>query len=150
MNGPKPVWMLATNRLNQSRPRPAASDLVPGERVPGDPVPEDPSGCRFAGGGYSARSAIRSLLAFRRTLYWRLDGRLRRRRCLWRHQCLRVSGVLVFRCRLQLLPAHGQSQSLALVVGIEAQQRPIDGNAAVADAQEAAELDDGNTHSPAG
>jgi hypothetical protein len=37
-----------------------------------------------------------------------------------------------------------------LVVWIEAQQRPIDGNAAIADPQEAAEFDDGDAHSPAG
>src|ERR1700730_1425480 len=50
MKGPKPVWILATNRLNQSSPRPAAAD---------------PAGCGFAGGGDSARTAMRSLLALR-------------------------------------------------------------------------------------
>src|SRR5260221_290841 len=36
MNGPKPVWMLATKRLSQSRPRPAA--LAPADPVLPAPV----------------------------------------------------------------------------------------------------------------
>src|ERR1700737_3046676 len=84
MKGPKPVWILATNRLNQSSPRPAASD--------------DPAGCGFAGGGDSARTAIHSLLAFRGIRCGCRGGRLRsggglqrgarrrRRRRLRRHQ----------------------------------------------------------------
>jgi hypothetical protein len=37
-----------------------------------------------------------------------------------------------------------------LIVRIEAQQRPIDRNAAIAHPQEAAEFDHGDAHSPAG
>ncbi len=37
-----------------------------------------------------------------------------------------------------------------MIVGIEVQQRPIDGNAAIADAEEAAELDDGDAHATVG
>src|ERR1700722_14772277 len=129
MKGPKPVWILATNRLNQSRPRPALAISAV---------------CGFAEWSDPARTAVLSLLTFRGA---RCGGR---RGDLRRHQCLRMVGVLVFRRRLQFLPVHAQSQKFILVAGREAQQRPVDGDAANPHAEKAAEFDDGDAYAASG
>src|SRR6202041_3862518 len=130
MKGPKPVWMLATNMLNQSSPRPAATV---------------PAGWGLAGRLGSAVVGIHSLLAVRGRCGWR-GWHGGDRRC---HQRFRLCGVLVFRRRLQFLLTRNQGQRFLCVIRIDPQQRPIDRNAAVADTEEAAEFDDGDTHAAA-
>src|SRR5271156_3353364 len=107
MKGPKPVWMLATNRLNQSSPRPAAAV---------------PAGCGFAGRWDSARTAIRSLITLRSARRGCRGGYLLRRRWLrCRQKLRRVGGVLVFRHRLQRFHAHAEDQRVAFVLGMKTQ-----------------------------
>src|ERR1700677_4283894 len=125
--------MLATNRLNQSRPRPADAfaGLVPDGSLPGRG--------RVGGGGpaSAAPAAGEALLGGGACSI----GCLRRR-----HENSGTGGVLVFRRRLQFLPSDGQYERLVLVSRREVQQRPIHRNATSTPPQEAAEVDDGDPH----
>src|ERR1700733_5113562 len=126
MNGPKPVWMLATNRLNQSSPRSAAAtgwDSVGSLRPP---------------------EAAGSFLCFAGVC-----GILRRCGRRW-HEHSRTGRVLVFRRGLQLLSGHTEHESLVPGIGIEAQQRPIDGDAPGAHTEKASEIDDRHSNAAFG
>src|SRR5258705_8475552 len=130
MKGPKPVWIFATKRLNQSSPR-LAPDLV-----------------KFAVFSLSAAAGIRSLLVFFGS---RNRGRGSRSWGQRLHQCLRTRIILVFRRRLQFFTTEAQYQRRRIaLVGVEAQQRPFHGDAAIADAQEPAEVDNGGAHAAGG
>src|SRR5580704_7720772 len=126
MNGPNPVWMLATNRLNQSSPRPAAAST--GRDSAGSSWPPEGAGSFFCFAG--------------------ICGTVRR--CRRRHEHSRTRRVLVLRRGLQLLSSHVEDERLVSGIRIEAQQRPVDGDAPGAHPEEASEIDDRHSHAALG
>ena len=123
MNGPKPVWMFATNRLNQSSPRLAAASTGCAEPAPCRRLP--------AWAQFFVLAGICSI------------GRRRR------HEHSRAIRVLVLGRRLELLSGQLRTSDLS-AARIEVQQRPIDGDAAGSHAEKAAEIDDRDSHVPLG
>src|ERR1700684_4330324 len=107
--------MLATNKLNQSSPRPAAAS----------------TGCESAGSLRPPEGAG-SFLCFAGVC-----GILRR--CRRRHEHSGTRRVLVLRRGLQLLSGHAEDERF--VRGLETQQRPIDGDAPDAHTEKAPKID---------
>ena len=122
MKGPKPVWMLATNRLNQSSPRLAAS--LDADRA-GALVPPP-----ARGGSLLCLAGVCGIGRGRRHEHSRLVESL-------------YSGADCSFCRV-----HAQDERFVPGVRIEAQQRPIDGDAPGSHAEKAAEIDDRDPHVP--
>src|ERR1700722_18430187 len=125
--------MLATNRLNQSSPRPAAVAGKLARRESAEPWLSSAPGIRsllIVGGsrGLGTRSGL---------------GRSRLHQREW------TRTLLVCRGGLQFVLAHAQRHRRIAPVGIEAQQRPFHGDAPIADPEKAAEVDDGNAHAAA-
>src|SRR5260370_19240655 len=117
MKGPNPVWILATKRLSQSRPRPTA-------RMSGRLPP-----AHALSGGTRGESV----------------ARIGRRRMSHRgrpdHFVGRGSRV-VFRCLFQIVLTDFDEEGGAFRPGPEMNESPIDGDLARAAAKESAEIDD--------
>src|ERR1700722_12418795 len=125
--------MFATNRLNQSRPRPAPA-----------------TGELARWGSFepwvSAATSIRLFLVVGRSCGVADGRRLRSRRL---HQGERAHTVLVFGCYLEFVLTYSQRHRRIAAVGIEAQQPPFNGNASIPYPQEAAKVDDRDAHTTA-
>src|SRR5690349_5045189 len=109
MKGPKPVWILATKRLSQSRPRPAA-------RPPGSPTVSIPGWARVG------RSVARI------GGLWPLDDDRPDHLVRWRRR-------IEFRGSLEVAAADPHSHR-GLRAGLDPDQAPIDRDLAAADAEE--------------
>src|SRR5580658_1205663 len=124
MNGPKPVWMLATKRLSQSRARSADGDAV-------EPI---------------SRSCTRSETAMPRSLSSRRSAGPDRRRRPDENERPGLAPGLVFGRRLDLGAIETEHDRRVAVGGVELKEPPVDGDLAAADAEEAAEIDHGGAH----
>jgi hypothetical protein len=143
MNGPNPVWIFATNKLNQSKARPAPGDVGGGRGAGEGVVSPTDGGPPVAGAGVEAAGCTNFAVFCIGSI-----GRCRPRRgrCLRAHESQWPRGALVLRRFLQLALGDIQHHGRIRVSRIEFEQRPIDGDSPVAHAQEAAEFDDGDAH----